>query len=127
MTYCKQIYAIQHNVTRRMYIGSSMDVDGRYRAHIYALRKGKHPVEDMQTDYDHHGEDYSVFLLGTISSRTEKRAEYEWMARYRSHVRGYGYNYRDRAAVRRYIPDKTPYKDGLPNQKEGNHHAANET
>lgn len=120
MTYCKKIYAIQHNATKRIYIGSSGDVDGRYRSHIYALRKGKHPVEDMQDDFNRYGEDYSVFLLGEIHSRADKRTEYEWMVRYRSHIRGYGYNYKDRAAVRRYIPDKTPYKDGLPQVKNQN-------
>jgi hypothetical protein len=64
-------------------------------AHISALRRGQHINEDMQADYNLHGEDYTFTILDTIESREESSKEYEWMKKYESHVRGKGYNYKD--------------------------------
>ena len=88
-----QIYMIRHNVTGRMYIGRSQDVTKRTNAHFKLLRKGEHPVEDMQDDFDKHGENYSVSVLGNAS--TNPKLETEMMDKYQSCVRGIGYNYND--------------------------------
>lgn len=41
------IYAIQHNVTKRIYVGSSANVENRYWNHMNNLRNHKHNIEDM--------------------------------------------------------------------------------
>ena len=109
----RTIYAIQHNKTKRIYIGSSSDVPNRYWSHIYKLRNGKHGVEDMQKDFDEHGEDFSLFILDEINTHDERIKEYECMNKYQSNIRGKGYNYKDHA--KKFIQiGKLPLKSGVP-------------
>lgn len=91
----RQVYAIRHNVTGRTYIGSSKDVHRRYAHHLCLLRRGLHPVEDMQRDYDDHGENYSFHILADILKFEERHKEYELMRKYNTMTRGFGYNYKD--------------------------------
>ena len=78
----------------------------------------KHNIEDMQSDYDNYGEDYSLYLLDEIRVFSERSKEYEWMEKLNSHIRGSGYNYKDRAMVER--KKKLPLKAGVPTvRKEG--------
>lgn len=103
MKYPRKVYAIRHNATDRVYIGSSLNVDRRFKQHLYALQAHAHVVDDMQKDYDEHGEDYTLTILDTINDESEIEKEYEWMDKYQSFTRGIGYNYKDlkrRAAAR---------------------------
>lgn len=95
MKYPRKVYAIRHNVTDRVYIGSSCNVDRRFKQHLYALQAHTHVVDDMQKDYDEHGEDFTLTILDTINDESEIEKEYEWMDKYQSFVRGVGYNYKD--------------------------------
>ena len=110
----RKVYAIQHNVTKKIYIGSTKNVDSRYLAHIYDLRAGKHTVEDMQADFDLYGEDYSLFILDEIVEYKDRIKEYEWMHKYNTFTRGIGYNYKDRASEMRCIRNTPPYKSSVP-------------
>ena len=111
----RKVYAIQHNITKRIYIGSSGDLKKRYLSHLYKLRAGCHDIRDMQDDFDKYGEDYSVFILDEIQCIGECRKEYDWMEKYSTHIRGIGYNYKDPALVGRYNAKKDiPIKEGLP-------------
>lgn len=92
----RKVYAIRHNVTDRVYIGSSCNVDRRFKEHLYALQAHTHIVDDMQKDYDEHGEDYTLTILDQIKDESEIEKEYEWMDKYQSFVRGVGYNYKDK-------------------------------
>ncbi len=87
----RNVYVIRHKVTDRMYVGSSKNVNRRISAHINALRRGKHPVEDMQKDFDIYGENY----IFEIFEETDHKFEYRLMDRYNSRIRGIGYNYKD--------------------------------
>ena len=60
-----QVYMILHNPTGRMYIGQSTKVEQRIKHHMTMLRAGKHPVEDMQKDFNEFGEDYTITILGS--------------------------------------------------------------
>lgn len=114
MDFPRKVYAIQHNVTKRIYIGSSKNVEERYWSHIYALRNGKHPVEDMYSDFVAYGEDFSVFVLDEIKKYEDKGKEYEWMEKYNSHIQGIGYNYKDRVFHAKKERNVVPIKPGLP-------------
>jgi hypothetical protein len=92
----RTVYAIQHNVTKKIYIGSTKNVHTRYLNHLCRLRKGKHNIEDMQKDFNEYGEDYSLFILDEITRYSDRAKEYEWMRKYKTHIRGVGYNYQDR-------------------------------
>ena len=95
MKYPRKVYAIRHNVTDRVYIGSSCNVDKRFKEHLYALKAHNHVVDDMQRDYDEYGEDYTFTILDRINDSSEDEKEYEWMDKHQSFVRGIGYNYKD--------------------------------
>lgn len=95
MNFPRKIYAIRHNVTNRVYIGSSANVDKRLMKHIYDLRAHKHHIEDMQSDFDQYGENFTFTILEDVFAYEDKRKEYEWMEKYQSHIRGIGYNYKD--------------------------------
>ncbi len=73
-------------------------MEERIRNHIFALRAGKHPVEDMQKDFNDYGEDYSYLMLDEIQTFDEKAKEYEWMKKCNSYNRNTGYNYKDHTA-----------------------------
>lgn len=95
MNYPRKVYAIRHNVTNRVYIGSSCRVDRRFHQHISDLRCHRHPVEDMQADFDQYGDDFTLTILDHISKRADNDREYDWMKKNQSYVRGVGYNYKD--------------------------------
>lgn len=97
----RTVYLIRHNKTNRVYIGSSADPSRRFKDHIWNLRRGKHPVEDMQFDFDTYGEDYSIEYLEVINAYEDGMHEYDWMEKYSSHIRGIGYNYKDWANLER--------------------------
>ena len=109
----RTIYAIQHNVTKKVYVGSTKNVEDRYMNHMYALRTQKHNVEDMQDDFNKYGENYSVFVLDEIKNYKERYKEYEYMKKYNSHIRGFGYNYKDNI-TRKTHKAHIPYKEGEP-------------
>lgn len=92
----RSVYKITHEVTGRVYIGSSNDPQRRYQAHLSALRNGKHPVEDMQMDFDEFGGSFNFEVIDTISDESENHKEYDHMVACRSNVRGKGYNYKDK-------------------------------
>lgn len=108
----KKIYAIQHNKTKRIYIGSSIRPEERYMSHIYNLRAGKHPVEDMQSDFNEHGENFSFYILDEWENFADRTKEYDWMHKYNSTQRGIGYNYKDHEKA--HSTARIDVVDGLP-------------
>ncbi len=59
----KTIYAIQHNKTKRIYVGCSLHYEKRIREHISHLRCHVHQNKEFQKDYDLYGEDYSYYVI----------------------------------------------------------------
>lgn len=102
----RKVYLIRHNITGRIYIGSSKNVETRYMNHMYNLRSGKHPVEDMQKDFDEHGENFTLTVIDEIRTYEEASKEYEWMREFKSYIRGVGYNYKDNAFRERPVHHK---------------------
>lgn len=95
MNYPRKVYAIRHNVTGRVYIGSSCRVDRRFQQHISDLRCHRHPVEDMQADFDQYGDDFTLTVLEHVATNADRNREYDWMKKNQSYIRGVGYNYKD--------------------------------
>ena len=95
MRYPRAVYAIQHNVTDRIYVGSTSNLKSRLQSHRSSLRRGGHGVADMQSDYAKYGENFTVYLLDIIHDPKADRKEFEWMHRLQSHIRGKGYNYNE--------------------------------
>lgn len=82
------VYIIRNETNGKNYVGSSADVIGRLRHHELLLMHGKHPIPEMQKDFD--GNDHfsfdvlEVVLAGRKGknrlSSTERRRLYavEW-------------------------------------------------
>ena len=96
-TTARYVYAIRHNPTGKIYVGSTYhEVEFRVRQHIVKLRNHKHPIENMQSDFDEYGDDYSYFIL-FLSSNTREvfDREKDYMSMLRTRDPEYGYNYKD--------------------------------
>lgn len=115
----KIIYAIQHKVTGRIYVGSSQNLDERIGAHISALKNGNHPVELMQEDADKYGLDYEFFLLDKYDNCRDSKKEYEWMLKLNTGDPECGYNYKDAHFRNRRKPIKITEGVPVPNKVKG--------
>lgn len=89
----KTIYAIQHNKTKRIYVGCSLHYEKRIREHICHLRNGNHTNIEMQKDYDLFGENYSYFVIEkNVPFHGCFDREKEWMSILKSNCIETGYN-----------------------------------
>ena len=114
MDYPKQIYAIQHRITKKIYIGITNSLEARYDAHMSLLRNNKHHARLMQEEYNKFGGEYDVFVLDEVPDYSERYREYEWMKVYKTKDPRYGYNSQDKGGKR--IDEKFPLRDGRPEQ-----------
>lgn len=114
MIFPRKVYAIQHNKTKRILIGSATDVEKRYRSTIWNLRSGKHKVKDLQDDFIQYGEDFSLYIIDEIKCPKERHKEFEWIEKYETCTRGIGYNYQDKKYIQWANSTPVPLKDGHP-------------
>ena len=112
--YPKEVYAILHNKTKKMYIGVSKNPKTRYLHHISQLRRGKHIVGDFQRDFDKYGEDFTFYVFDRIESADQRDKEIMWFERYKTYDRRYGYNYQDPMIVKRMVRGTIPFQEGFP-------------
>lgn len=105
------IYAIQHNVTGRVYVGRTKNLEQRYFTHMTKLRTHTHTSPIMQKDFDEYGEDYSVFILERTSENL-KGNEFRWMELLNTNNPEIGYNGQDPHF-------KMPLKSGMPKMNGG--------
>ena len=61
--YRKGVYLITNTVTGKIYVGSSVCVDERWRHHKSRLERGIHHSPQLQKDYDAHGKDTFTFKM----------------------------------------------------------------
>lgn len=91
----RTIYAIRHNPTGKVYVGSSSMLDLRLRYHMNALKAQKHANEAMQADYNTYGGDYTFFKLAEITRFQDRGQEYAWMEILQTRDPAKGYNYKE--------------------------------
>lgn len=113
MKFPSYVYAIQHNTTKRIYVGMTIDMQSRIKAHLACLRGNKHTNKLMQKDFNEHGEDYSFYKLDTVNEFSERYKESDWMDELNSRVRSGGYNYRDKKGT----AERIKIIDGVPEVK----------
>ncbi len=67
------IYAIRNRSTRRLYVGSSLDIEKRIRSHRRRLRASKrHHSILLQDDFDLYGDkDFEFEILGLVDNEYE--------------------------------------------------------
>lgn len=72
------VYAIVNRQTLRAYIGQTRNIAARVSAHKSALRTGKHPNKELQTEWDQHGEAHFRFgVVAILSADLRVSAEQE--------------------------------------------------
>ncbi len=75
------IYMITCTANRKRYIGSSVDVRGRWSQHKTDLRRGKHSNVHLQRCYDKHGIGQLVFeVVEEVAPDRLFTAEAAWLA-----------------------------------------------
>lgn len=115
MDYPRIVYALRHNPTGKIYIGSTRHPQKRLMTHFYTLKNGNHQVKAMQEDFDKYGDDYSVFILDVITRWYDRQKEYYWMDVFHTRDPVLGYNTNDKALA----PKITDFKEfklfGNPN------------
>ena len=97
MALARSVYAIRHNPTGKVYVGSTYhEVKFRVRQHIVKLRNHKHSIELMQKDFDEYGDDYSYFIV-YVSNYEREAFEREKLVMNLLRTRDpkYGYNYKE--------------------------------
>lgn len=94
---CGVVYALRHNPTGKIYVGSTLNVDERIQQHILALRNNRHNVPNMQNDYNKFGEDYSVCILQDhlLPDALRTKFEHLYMTILGTRDPEKGYNYLD--------------------------------
>lgn len=103
MEFESYIYKIECKANKKVYIGKTFNPERRWKLHINSLRRGKHPIEDLQRDYERYGESAFAFSLICRSAHTcidgirniDSIEEKRQMEHYKSYLRECGYNYRD--------------------------------
>ncbi len=75
------IYVIRHVLTERVYVGSAVNISGRWNNHRHRLRKGNHHAKRLQAAWSLSGEDAFDFRVVEIVPLKRAMIEREqwWM------------------------------------------------
>lgn len=83
------VYGIRHTESGRYYVGSSVDIDRRFRQHTKLLLKGVHPSGKLQREFDVCG-GIHAFTLTLLETTDDLAAREEfWIERLSAARRGY--------------------------------------
>lgn len=73
------VYTITNLTTGQRYIGASENIIERWKAHLAALKNGKHGCVTMQASWDKHGGQTFAFTVAALIENWDKRIEHERM------------------------------------------------
>lgn len=95
------IYVLTHVKTGKKYVGRSKQPKERYRRHMWALKRGAHNNNEMQSDYSRYGGDYTFEIVSEEHKRLGKldSDERKWMIKLKTYDERYGYNTKDYGMV----------------------------
>ena len=72
------VYIIINKKSGRRYIGSSVNLRARFKAHLKSLGQGKHANRHLQRAWDHYGEDAFQFLMLEVCPPEDCRVREQW-------------------------------------------------
>jgi len=102
------VYIIKNINNNKMYIGSSIDLDSRWKHHIYSLNNNKHHSWKLQDAWNKDGQKCFIFdILEMCDELNVKQCEQKWISLLSTHITGY--NILDRVD---YISSKNINKNG---------------
>lgn len=86
------VYKIQNLVNNKVYIGSSVDVEGRFKAHKKSLIDNTHPNHYLQNAWNKYGElNFEFSVIEEVSSNLREREQY-YIEQYDATNHSFGYN-----------------------------------
>lgn len=87
------VYSIRHVVSKKQYIGSTINSKKRFSYHLSQLRRGCHGNVHLQRAFDKYGEDQFEFSVIEECDNTDLlRREAYWIEHYDATSRANGYN-----------------------------------
>jgi len=87
------IYGIRNTINGKWYIGQSIDIYGRWRAHKTNMKHGQYLNQWLDEDWDKFGASAFEFqILEECSPAMLTVRENAWIGYYHSRDRGAGYN-----------------------------------
>lgn len=89
------IYKIDCTANKKVYIGSAVDLNSRWRTHISRLRRGVHMNRHLQSAFKKYGESafvFEVIELVLVSFLLER--EQYWLDKLKAHNPKHGFNIR---------------------------------
>ena len=87
------VYRITNKANGKVYIGSSVDIKGRWNSHISDLSRGVHRNQYLQNAWNKYGKDNFVFEIIEKCSKDEiNLREQYWIDTYNASIRDKGYN-----------------------------------
>lgn len=87
------IYKIVNIVNNKLYIGKALNINNRFRCHIYELNNNKHNNEHLQSAWNKYGEKNFKFEILKECHIDDLNDNEEYFIRYySSNNRKYGYN-----------------------------------
>lgn len=92
--YIMGIYKITNSVNGKLYIGSSKDINKRWKKHFSDLKNNKHHSKYLQNAWNKYGEDNFRFEVVELVNDEELlfNAEQKWLNKTNSFNGEYGYN-----------------------------------
>lgn len=93
--YPRYVYALKCNANGKIYVGSTINLERRLKAHLQQLKKRTHANKNLQTDFDTYGNDFSMSVLDFIETPADSHIEYTWMEKLNTNNPEIGYNYAD--------------------------------
>ena len=87
------IYCIKNIVTNKVYIGKSVNVNGRISSHKWLLKNNKHVNTHLQNAWNKYGKEFFEFKVIEYYNQTSlpEKEEY-WVNFYKSSSDEFGYN-----------------------------------
>lgn len=88
------IYAIRNLTNQKVYVGSAINYENRWKKHKNSLLNGKHHSRHLQSSWDKYGKDNFIFEILEIVLEKELliEAEQKWIDHYKSFDKKFGYN-----------------------------------
>lgn len=90
------VYLIKSDKSKKVYIGSSKDIEGRFKAHMRNLEKGKHHSYKLQEHYDQEHPKLSLVIIKVCKPIWLPDFELKYINEYKSVRHGFNVSYSTR-------------------------------
>lgn len=87
------VYCIKNLTNNKKYIGSSIDIYGRWQSHKNDLKNNNHHSRHLQKSYNYYGEEnFIYYILEQCDKNILIQREQYWIDKYNTSNKKYGYN-----------------------------------